>query len=413
QAYNTTTNDNHIHTQPHACKRQTCRQYAGMSESRSTSTRFHIDPESARVKQDVSEPAFVQNPYSAYAHFHAHGGRVFWQDYGFWCFANYNDVNDLLRDKRFGREIPAHLQINDRPHLKWFDRVEKHSLLQLEPPEHTNLRRYVNRAFVSSQIERLRPEIETLCHDLIDAFEPEVDLLKVYATPIPLRVISSLMGVPQSLEPQLLEWSHAMCKLYTLKATAAEEAAANLACFDFHRALLEVIATKKTKLSSDLLGTLAVSGMSDDEIISTAVLLINAGHEATVHQTGNAVKVLLDPDFPERRAVFGRYSPAQIVEEALRFEAPLHLFTRYASEDVDFGDGVFVKKHEQIGLLLGAANRDPAAFVDADKFNPARSDQKNVSFGAGIHFCIGAPLARMELSISLKTLFERLPNMKL
>jgi cytochrome P450 len=386
-----------------------------MSYFASTPNWLHIGAETKHVKLDVGEQEFIQNPYSAYQHFHSAGGRVFWEDYGFWCFANYEDVNNLLRDKRFGREVPGHLRPASRLHLEWFDRVEKHSLLELEPPEHTRLRRFVNRAFVSSQIERLRPEIETLCHELIDGFEheAEVDLLKAYATPIPLRVISSLMGVPQSLEPMLLDWSHAMCKLYTLKASPVEEAAANAACRDFHAALLEVIATKKAKPADDLLSVLAASGMSNDEIISTAVLLINAGHEATVHQTGNAVKVLLDPAFPERRGMIDQHSPADIVEEALRFEAPLHLFTRYASEDVDFGNGVLINKHEQIGLLLGAANRDAKAFADAHIFKPGRPDQKNVSFGAGIHFCIGAPLARMELSISLKTLFERLPKLQL
>ncbi len=376
---------------------------------------MQIDVATRQVKLDVGEQEFIQNPHAAYAAFHKAGGRVFWEDYGFWCFANYEDVNNLLRDKRFGREVPGHLRPTVRPHLEWFDRVEKHSLLELEPPEHTRLRRFVNRAFVSSQIEQLRPEIETLSHELIDGFEneAEVDLLTAYATPIPLRVISSLMGVPHSLEPLLLDWSHAMCKLYTLKASPAEEAAANAACRDFHGVLSDVIASKRAKPADDLLSTLATSGMNSDEIISTAVLLINAGHEATVHQTGNAVSVLLDAAHPERRAMMNQHSAAEIVEEALRFEAPLHLFTRYAGEDVDFGGGVLIKKHQQIGLLLGAANRDPAAFANADTFIPWRADQKNVSFGAGIHFCIGAPLARMELSISLKTLFERLPNLQL
>ena len=188
-----------------------------MSNTASTPNWLHINPANNHARLNVREPEFVQNPYAAYAHFHKIGGRVFWEDYGFWCFANYDDVSNLLRDKRFGREVPGHLRPQSRPHLEWFDRVEKHSLLELEPPEHTRLRRFVNRAFVSSQIERLRPEIEVLCHSLIDRFQSaaDVDLLKAYATPIPLRVISSLMGVPQSLEPMLLNWSHAMCKLYT------------------------------------------------------------------------------------------------------------------------------------------------------------------------------------------------------
>jgi cytochrome P450 len=376
---------------------------------------LQFNPATRQVKLAVDNDAFVQNPYEVYSEFHTFGGRVFWEDYGFWCFANFDDVNGLLRDKRFGREVPAANRAEPRQHLSNFDRVERFSLLELEPPDHTRLRKLVNRAFVSSQIERLRPEIETLCNSLIDGFDgqTEVELIKAYATPIPLRVISSLMGVPQSLEPMMLEWSHAMVKLYTLKATLAQEQTADAACRDFHSALSDLIAHKKRHPAGDLLSELANRELSIDEIVSTAVLLMNAGHEATVHQTGNALGVLLHPNFPERRSMITEFGSESVVEEALRFDAPLHLFTRYANEDVDFGDGVIVKKDEQIGLLLGAANRDPNAFSNAQEFQPRRSDQKNVSFGAGIHFCLGAPLARMEMAISLRVLLDRLPQLSL
>jgi cytochrome P450 len=376
---------------------------------------LHLDRATLHVKLAAGEPDFVQDPYAAYRHFNAAGGRIFWEDYGFWCFAGHNDVSTLLRDKRFGREVPPGLRAADRSHLQNFDRIERHSLLELEPPEHTRLRRLVNRAFVSSQIERLRPQIESLCHALIDRFEneDEANLLTSYATPIPLRVIAALMGVPEALEASMLDWSHAMVKLYTLNATRDDELAADAACRDFHLALSELIDFKRQRPAQDLLGELAHADLSDDEIISTAVLLMNAGHEATVHQTGNAIAALLDPKHPERRGMIDFHGAAAVVEEALRFDAPLHLFTRHAAEDVDFGGGVVVRKDERIGLLLGAANRDPAAFVFPDQFQPGRADQKNVSFGAGIHFCIGAPLARMEMAISLDILFKRLPSLAL
>jgi len=152
--------------------------------------------------------------------------------------------------------------------------------------------------------------------------------------------------------------------------------------------------------------------LSDAELISTCVLLLNAGHEATVHQTGNAVKSILDQGGDARRFFATPELAAASVEEALRFDAPLHMFTRYAYEAVDLG-AVTLKPGEQVALLLGAANRDPSAFEVPNEFRPDRADQKNVSFGAGLHFCIGAPLARLELQESLSVLFSRLPELKL
>jgi unspecific monooxygenase len=376
---------------------------------------FTLDPTTLRFSQDVHDGRFVQDPYKAYAAIHSTGGRVYWEQYGFWCFARHGEVNALLRDRRFGREVPPGLRGGDRSHLTWFDRIERHSLLELEPPEHTRLRRLVNRAFVSSQIDRLRPEILRFSNALIDGFEEleSVDLLNAFATPVPLRVIAALMGVPQELERPMLDWSHAMVRMYTLTATRDEEDAADAACRDFHAALSDLIAHKKRHPAEDLLTELATGELTDDEMISTAVLLMNAGHEATVHQTGNAVLSVLK-HMPDAASLFADEArAAATVEEALRFEAPLHLFTRHAKEDADLGGGLIVPKGGQIGLLLGAANRDPAAFDAAGMFVPGRPDQKNVTFGAGIHFCIGAPLARMEMAISLAALFRRLPRLAL
>ena len=152
--------------------------------------------------------------------------------------------------------------------------------------------------------------------------------------------------------------------------------------------------------------------LNEDELVSSTILLLNAGHEATVHQTGNAVRTLLGQGGDLRRFFATPEATTATVEECLRFDAPLHMFTRYAYEEMDAGDGAIVRQGEQIGLLLGCANHDPRAFAGPDRFNPGRTDQKNVSFGAGIHFCIGAPLARLELQVALKVLFDRLPRLR-
>jgi unspecific monooxygenase len=201
--------------------------------------------------------------------------------------------------------------------------------------------------------------------------------------------------------------------MYTLTASRAEEDAANEACRQFHGALSELLAHKRRHPADDLLTELGSGDIDNDEAISTAVLLMNAGHEATVHQTGNAVLTLLNHAKDPSALLATPELAAATIEETLRFEAPLHLFTRYAKDDVDFGSGITIAKGEQIGLLLGAANRDPLAYEQAGQFVPGRRDQKNVTFGAGIHFCIGAPLARMEMAISVATLFGRLPRLAL
>jgi cytochrome P450 len=168
----------------------------------------------------------------------------------------------------------------------------------------------------------------------------------------------------------------------------------------------------------DLLGVLIAaheSGdrLSEDELVSSAILLLNAGHEATVHQTGNAVRAILKQGSDPRRFFTDDRLTAATVEECLRIDAPLHMFTRFAYEEVEIADGVTIRPGESVGLLLGAANRDPSAFEAPHEFRPGRTDQKNVSFGAGIHFCIGAPLARLEMQVALKVLFERLPGLRL
>lgn len=339
-----------------------------------------------------------------------------------WCVAGYDQVNALLRDRRLGRENRWGAPLNPvegRGHLTDFDRIESGSLLEREPPAHTRLRTLVNRAFVSRSVERLRPRINALAHDLIDALPTDqpFDLLPSFATPIPLTVICELLGVPVERSTDLLSWSHAMCEMYVPQRSRETEDKANRASADFGAFLTTHIEEHRHNGADDLLSALIAvrdtgEKLSDAELISTCVLLLNAGHEATVHQTGNAVKSILDQGGDPRRFFATPELAAASVEEALRFDAPLHMFTRYAYEAVDLGP-VTLKPGEQVALLLGAANRDPSVFEVPNEFRPGRADQKNVSFGAGLHFCIGAPLARLEMQESLSVFFSRLPELKL
>jgi unspecific monooxygenase len=378
-----------------------------------------------RVRLDPRDPAFFNDPYPAYHAIRARTPAFFWEDYGFWCFAAHADVAALLRDRRFGRQI---LHVMDRaqlgwpepkPHLAAFDAIERHSILELEPPEHTRLRNLVNRAFVSRRIERLKPTIAALAHARIDAFarEGSTDLIATFATPIPVAVIADLLGVPRAMAPELLDWSHSMVAMYQFGVDRAVEESANEAAGAFAAFIRGYAQARRTDLGDDLISQLLVAEseegrLSEDELVTTAILLLNAGHEATVHAIGNGVKAILEHGVDPAQAFATEESTAATVEELLRLDAPLHLFQRYALDVVELS-GVALRKGERIGLLLGAANRDPARFANPDTFDIARAPNPHVAFGAGIHFCVGAPLARIELITALPILFARLPGLRL
>jgi cytochrome P450 len=377
-----------------------------------------IDSNTRSVDLDPQNPQFYGNPYPFYHEMRQKLSAFKWEQYGHWCFPAHEDVNTLLRDRRFGRQIlhvatREELGLPEVPtRLKAFYDFEKHSLLELEPPVHTRLRGLVSRAFLSRQVERLRPKIESFSNSLIDGFEEqgEVDLLAAYATPIPVIVICELLGVPTDMAGQFLKWSHDMVSMYMARRDFALEEAAVKATLDFSAYMRSLIAQRRKSPQGDLLSELVRAEsegqkLSEDELVTTAILILNAGHEATVHTIGNGVKALLE---------LGIKGPIteSIIEEIMRYDAPLHLFTRYALEDIEYA-GIKLKKGEEVGLMLGAANRDPARFENPDQFITSRESNPHVSFGAGIHFCIGAPLARLEMLIAFQTLFKRLPNLAL
>ncbi len=373
-----------------------------------------------RFSQNPQDPVFYQNPDALYRELHARGGPVFWEEYNLWCLTGFSEVDACLRDRRFARLPPAGYERKGYgPHLSDFAAAEKYSLLALEPPQHTRLRRLVSRAFVSRQVEAMADDIRQLVHQCIDRFEADgsVELLSSFATPVPVTVIARLLGVPEADTDKLLYWSHAMVRVYTMTQTTAEEHEANQAAAEFSIYLKALVVERRQNPQHDLLSHLTGKqttddSLSDDEIISVAILLLNAGHEATVHQLGNGVVSILRNPPKDERWWSKPDVVAAMVEECLRFDAPLHLFTRFARERVVLADGVVVEKGEEIALLLGAANCCPVAFGDT-QFKPERTDAKHVSLGAGLHFCVGAPLARLELKIALAVLFERLPGLHL
>lgn len=368
------------------------------------------------LTQSPTDPSFVQNPYPFYDTARQVGDLFRWDDYDMVAAVSHRAVHGLLRDRRFGREIPPELATTGPDHLAPWLAVEAHSMLELEPPRHTRLRALVLRAFTSRAISALAPEIEKLCHALIDEFpDAPFDLLSAYCTQVPVITICRLLGVPEDMAPQLLNWSHHMVAMYQTGRTRQTEDTAAEASRAFTAFLATYIDQRRTDPRDDLITRLILAEedgekLNRDELISTCILLLNAGHEATVHSLGNGLKTLLrtgaDP------SNFNEGNIDKTVEEILRYDPPLHMFTRYAYEEVEIFEHQF-KRGDQVALLLGAANRDPSVWANPDAFDPTRNITANTSFGAGLHFCVGAPLARLEMRIALPILFERCPALRI
>ena len=363
-----------------------------------------------------TDPALVQDPYTFYDRMRALGSVVHWEDYAMPCAVSFAAVNAILRDRRFGREIPEALRQPVPEHLRPFYAIDDHSMLELEPPHHTRLRGLVLRAFITRRIAALAPEIEALTHDLIDRFPGgDFDLLPAFAQPIPVIIIARLLGVPEAMKDDLLAWSNAMVAMYQAGRTRAVEERAAQAATEFADFLRGYIDERRARPADDLI-THLIAAESDgekltaEELIATCVLLLNAGHEATVHSIGNGVKTLLETDWWAKTADPALAEP--LVEEILRFDPPLHLFTRYAYDEIDVMGHRFAPG-DQVACLLGAANRDPKHWEDPHEFNPRRVAKTHQAFGAGLHFCVGAPLARLELQVALPILAQRCPDLRL
>lgn len=370
-----------------------------------------------RIAQNPRDAEFVQNPYAFYDRLRRQGDIVFWTDLARPVATTYSAVSDIMTDRRLGRAKPDVALPLDDPILGAFNALESNSLIDMEPPAHTRVRSLVVRAFTSRRAQEMAPDISRIADELIDDFPPDApfDLLAAYAQILPVRVIARLLGVPEEMSPQLLAWSNAMVAMYQVRKGPEVDAAAGQAARDFTDFLRSYIDTRRTRPGSDLLTALIAAEedgtrLTTDELIATCVLLLNAGHEATVHSIGNSVNLLCTQ--PDPQTLLRPEAVERTVEEVLRYEPPLHLFYRQVYEDVEL-HGTRFSAGDEIGCLLASANRDDGIWPDAARFDPRRPIRKTMAFGAGIHFCVGAPLARLELQIALPLLFARKPSLRL
>lgn len=375
---------------------------------------------------DPNSPAFRRDPYPIYAELRAHTPMVFDDALNMWIVSRHADVSALLRDRRLGRSID-HVISRDAlgipprdPKYATFDRLSDNSMFDKEPPDHTRLRGLVHKAFTPRRIENLRGHIQAIADGLLDAVagRDEIDLLEDFAVPLPVIVIAELLGVPEADRHKLRPWSHDIVAMYELNHTPEQADRAIQAAGEFSDYLRHLARLRLREPQDDLITALATveeagDVLTEDELISTCVLLLNAGHEATVNVFGNGLLALFQQ--PDQLRLL-RQNPdalaATAVEEFMRYDTPLQLFRRWVLEDIVFND-VQLRQGEQVALLFGSANRDPEKFDRPDTVDITRADNPHISFSLGIHYCLGAPLARMELQTSLRTLMRRLPDITL
>jgi cytochrome P450 len=365
------------------------------------------------------DPEFLADPYPTY-HRLRDEDPVHHSPMDFWVLTRYEDVAAVLRDPRFIKEplvsmVAARFGVSVPPGVGL-------SMLDRDPPDHTRLRSLVSKAFTPRVVEGLRPRIQKMVDELITRAEAvgTMDLIEEFAYPIPVNVICEMLGVPVEDHERFKGWSLDIARgldsvwLPPESEIPKRSGAARHAIGDYMRGL---IAERRASPRGDLLSALiaaeeAGDKLSEDELIATCILLLIAGHETTVNLIGNGTLALLRHPEELRRL---RETPGLItsaVEELLRYDGPVQRTARITSTAVTLG-GRTIPKGEMVMPFIGAADRDPSQFPDPDRLDLGRADNRHIAFGWGIHFCLGAPLARVEGQIAIDTLVQRLPRLAL
>ena len=370
---------------------------------------------------DFTDPQFVADPYPALKELRSAPGPVWHEGMQVFLAARHSDANDVFRNKSLGR-----IFTEKTPEFEWeiFNWLHADSILDSEPPKHTRLRSLVAKAFNRQKIEGMRPAVERITEQLLDAIDLKVkvgdsfDLIEDYAEPLPVKIIADLLGFPESEEHLLRPWSQAIVKMYEVNPSIQYQIEAKKAAAEFADYVRDLATSRKKNPGPDLISDLASveengEKLNMHELVATCVLLLNAGHEASVNAFGNGmVAALQRPD----QVKLLRDTPREItntaLEEFMRFDAPLHLFERTATTDTEVG-GVQIQEGQKIAALIGSANRDESVFSAPETMDLTRDPNPHIGFGAGIHFCLGAPLARLEMSVSLPALWEKYPTMQL
>ena len=375
----------------------------------------------------LMDPAFLDDPYPTLAAMREASAVHHDEQTGRWFITRHADVRACLRDRRLGRNfrhVGNEAEFAAPPlDARWtsFWDVERWSLLWIEPPDHTRIRKLVAAAFTPRSVEAMRAPAQAIAQRLLEPIveRGECELLRDFAQPYSVEIICRLMGVPTDRAHDLLDWSHRIVKMYELHVPDESAAAANAAASDFREYVRELSAYRRHHPGDDLVTRLTearVDGerLTEAEIVSTIVVLLNAGHEATVNTIGNGVLALLRNPREWTRLKRGEVTPANAIEEFIRWDPPLQLFERWVLEDGVEVAGVPIPRGQRIAMLFGAANRDPRVFANPEQFDVGRVNaHDHIGFGGGIHACIGAPLARIELEVGLHAILNRMSGFEL
>lgn len=350
---------------------------------------------------DPRTPAFRANPYPYYAMLRTAAPIYYWAEWGIWFVTRHDDCTALLRDNRLG------------------NRPTGDSILFQNPPDHTRMRGLMQRAFTPRMVEKQRAQIQMITERLLDAVQDagSMDIVTGLAYPLPVAVIAAMLGVPAADHAKFHKWSVALVNGLDLARDAQIDAQAAQATAAFEEYFAHLIAKRRANPQDDLLSAL-IAAQEEGEKLTTAELFFNsrlllvAGYETTVGLISNGLYALLQhPEQLHKLQTEPQWiEPA--VEELLRFDSPIQMVGRALLQDVAY-KGHHFKVGDTVGLMTGAANRDPARFVDPERLDITRTPNPHMAFGAGIHYCLGAPLARLEGQIAIQTLLKRLPNLAL
>ena len=382
---------------------------------------------------DINQPDFIADPYAQLEQLRAQLPVFYDEVWNKMFFTRYEDIAALLKDKRLGRTM-LHILSREElgwpppsPRLKDFYSYQDNVFMDWEPPAHTRIRSLTSKVFTPKRVDGLRSRLENITHTLIDQAlhkaqqNGSCEFVSAIAEPLPVAMIAELLGIPHVDRHRLRPWSAAIVKMYEMLPSDEEITNANLAAREFMEYIGALAQERRVHPQDDLISDLVNAeeqgeGLSENEMRATCIFLLNAGHEATVNGSSLGLLALLRN--PAQLELMKQASQENdltfiktAVDELLRYETPLPMFERYVLEDMEI-NGVPLKKGMEVALLYISGNRDPLRFERADALDLNRKDNPLLTFGLGTHYCLGAPLARLELQILFKIMFQRVPNLQ-
>jgi len=375
-----------------------------------------------------SDRSLRSDPYPVFERLRREAPIFYHEELNLWFFSRFEDISYLLTDKRLGRSMRPVLSPREGARLDeedpWnrypnFKRFIHSSFIEKEGPDHARLRKLVHAVFTPRRVADLRNRVVAITDELLEpALERgEIDFLEDFAAPLPVAVIAEMLGVPESDRHLLRFWSSDIVRVFDLDEEAADRQRAEDATKAFAEYLRALASRRRKEPAGDLISALVLveedgDRLTSDELIATCILLLNAGHEATVNAAGNGMLALFR--HPGQLQTLREHPAlmATAIEEMLRYDSPLQMFKRWVLERFEYKGHTFAHGSE-VAFLYGSANRDEKQFVNAESFDITRRKNPHLAFGKGVHFCMGAPLARMELQATFATLLHRTPRITL